>query len=128
MEGSADSADSSPVAGLRDSAREQLAQALQTFEQLATDPWAERARRELRATGIRTPLASSHPATDTLTARELRVALIIADGATIQEAASQLFLGPKTIEAHLGRAYRKLGVRNRAELATTLARQETIAA
>ena len=112
----------------RSDAREQLTQALQTFEQLAADPWAERARRELRATGIKTPPASSHPATDTLTARELRVALIIADGATIQEAASQLFLSPKTIEAHLGRAYRKLGVRNRAQLATTIARQETIAA
>jgi DNA-binding CsgD family transcriptional regulator len=48
------------------------------------------------------------------------VALIIADGATTREAATQLFLSPKTIEAHLGRAYRKLGVHNRAQLATTL--------
>jgi DNA-binding CsgD family transcriptional regulator len=49
------------------------------------------------------------------------VALIIAGGATIREAAAQLFLSPKTIEAHLGRAYRKLGVHNRAQLTRTLA-------
>ena len=47
---------------------------------------------------------------------------MIADGATTREAAAQLFLSPKTIEAHLGRAYRKLGVHNRAQLATTLNR------
>jgi len=67
-------------------------------------------------------------ATDTLTPQEVRVALIIADGATIQEAATQLFLSPQTIEAHLGRVYRKLGVRNRAQLANTITRQDTIAA
>lgn len=38
--------------------------------------------------------------------------------------AVQLFLGPKTIEAHLGRAYRKLGVRNHSQLAATIAREE----
>jgi DNA-binding NarL/FixJ family response regulator len=65
-----------------------------------------------------------------LTPQELRVALmlIIADGATVQEAATQLVLSPKTIEAHLGRAYRKLGVRNRAQLARCLAREERDAA
>ena len=62
---------------------------------------------------------------DQLTAQELRVALLIAEGASNREAAAQLFLSPKTIEAHLGHAYRKLGVHNRAQLATTLARQPT---
>ena len=108
-----------------DVARKQLRQALHTFEHLAADPWAERARRELRGTGIKTRRLRHHPAIDTLTPQELRVALIIAGGATIQEAATQLFLSPKTIEAHLGRAYRKLGIRNRAQLATTMARQST---
>jgi DNA-binding CsgD family transcriptional regulator len=51
--------------------------------------------------------------------------LIIADGATVREAATQLFLSPKTIEAHLGRAYRKLNIHNRAQLATTFARRAT---
>jgi DNA-binding NarL/FixJ family response regulator len=45
---------------------------------------------------------------------------MIADGATIRQAAAELVLSPKTIEAHLGRVYRKLGVHNRAQLVTTL--------
>jgi DNA-binding CsgD family transcriptional regulator len=109
-------------------AREQLTQALATFEHLAADPWAEHARRELRATGISTRTHREYPATETLTPQELRVALIIADGATIQEAATHLILSPKTIEAHLGRTYRKLGVRNRAQLATTIARGDAATA
>ena len=66
--------------------------------------------------------------TETLTPQELRVVLLVAAGATIREAAGQLFLSPKTIEAHLGRAYRKLGVHNRAQLATRLAHQQPAAA
>ena len=90
--------------------------------------WGKRARREQRAAGIKTPRSPSHPATDTLTPQELRIALIIADGATIQQAATQLLPSPKTIEAHLGRAYRKLGGCNRAQLANTIAGRDTIAA
>jgi DNA-binding CsgD family transcriptional regulator len=44
------------------------------------------------------------------------------EGVTIREAALRLFLSPKTVEAHLGRAYRKLGVRNRAQLAARVIR------
>ena len=112
-------------AGRRTDARVQLSAALDTFERLGAQPWAERAATELRATGQR--VARRDPtAPEQLTPQELRVALIIADGATVQEAASQLVLSPKTIEAHLGRAYRKLGVRNRAQLATILARERPI--
>jgi DNA-binding CsgD family transcriptional regulator len=106
-------------------AREQLTQALTTFERLGAAPWAERTRHELAATGLKARTRSSPTATEQLTPQELRVALIIADGATIREAAVQLFLSPKTIEAHLSRAYRKLGVHNRAQLATTLTHHET---
>ena len=49
------------------------------------------------------------------------MALIVAQGATNREAGAALFLSPKTIEAHLGRIYRKLSVRSRTELATRLA-------
>ena len=42
---------------------------------------------------------------------------MVASGATNREAGARLFLSPKTIEAHLGRIYRKLGVRSRTELA-----------
>jgi DNA-binding CsgD family transcriptional regulator len=52
-----------------------------------------------------------------LVAEELRVALVVADGATTRETASQLFLSAKTVEFHLGNIYRKLEVRSRSELA-----------
>ena len=50
----------------------------------------------------------------------------VAEGATIREAATRMFLSPKTVEAHLGRAYRKLGVHNRAQLAIALAREHAL--
>jgi len=48
------------------------------------------------------------------------VALIVAGGASNRDAAARLFLSPKTIEKHLGNAYRKLGVRSRTQLARRL--------
>jgi DNA-binding NarL/FixJ family response regulator len=50
------------------------------------------------------------------TARELQVAIVIAEGATNREAGASLFLSPKTIEFHLGHIYRKLNIRSRSEL------------
>jgi DNA-binding NarL/FixJ family response regulator len=60
-------------------------------------------------------------ADDVLTPQELQVALVVARGATNKEAATALFLSPKTIESHLSSAYRKLGVRSRTELAHLIA-------
>ena len=62
---------------------------------------------------------------DTLTPQELRVAAAVRDGASNREIAAQLFLSPRTIEFHLGRIYRKLGIRSRTQLAATLAREDT---
>jgi DNA-binding NarL/FixJ family response regulator len=59
--------------------------------------------------------------TDELTPQELEIARLVAEGATNREAASALYLSPKTIEAHLSRIYRKLRVRSRTELARRLA-------
>ncbi len=101
-------------------ARAQLTSALATFERLGAAPWAERAGRELAATGPTARPRHDPTAVDRPTPQELRVALLIADGATIRDAALQLFLSPKTIEAHLTRAYRKLNVHNRARLARIL--------
>ncbi len=55
-----------------------------------------------------------------LTAAELRVALLAADGLTNREICCQLYLSPNTVEFHLGRVYRKLTVRSRTELARRL--------
>jgi DNA-binding CsgD family transcriptional regulator len=110
----------------RRDAREQLQAALKIFVELDAMPWVERARRELAtlATGRRLPLDAS--LIDDLTSQETRVALIIASGVSNREAAAQLFLSPKTIEAHLARAYRKLGVHNRAQLVTALAQHQRL--
>jgi len=101
-------------------ARDQLRQALATFELLPAEPWAGRARRELasRSEG-RAAAASTVEAV--LTAHELQVAALVGRGATNREAAAALFVTPKTIEYHLASVYRKLGVRSRTELAVALA-------
>jgi len=104
--------------GERVRAREQLKAALEAFESSGAAAWAERARDELRATGEH--IRSDDRAREELTPQELQVALVVTEGATNKEAASRLFLSPKTIEFHLRNAYRKLGVRSRTELANAL--------
>jgi DNA-binding CsgD family transcriptional regulator len=109
----------------RTDAREPLRSALETFERLGAEPWAERARIELEASGEaarrRDPSASNQ-----LTPQELQVALVVGQGATNREAGAALFLSPKTIDAHLGRIYRKLSIRSRTELARLLAGEGTL--
>ena len=105
----------------RTDAREPLRAALGVFERLGATPWTERTRMELEATGEQVR-RSEEPAMRRLTPQELQVALVVARGATNREAGAALFLSPKTIETHLGRIYRKVGVRSRTELAAFLAR------
>jgi class 3 adenylate cyclase/DNA-binding CsgD family transcriptional regulator len=101
-------------AGRRRDARDQLRPALEAFEQLGAIPWAEQARAELRATGER--VRARGPEHEELTAQELRIALQAAEGKTNRQIGAALYLSPKTVEFHLGRAYRKLGISSRAEL------------
>ena len=105
----------------RTAARRELHAALETFEALGAAPWAHRTRSELRAAG-EAP-ARDGTGTAELTPQELQIALLVAEGATNREAAASLFLSPKTVEVHLTRAYRKLGVRSRTELARALDRE-----
>jgi DNA-binding CsgD family transcriptional regulator len=108
--------------GRRIDAREHLRAAHEVFELLGAEPWAERARAELRASGETT--RRRNPGTlDELTPQELQVIREIAAGATYRQAAQNLFLSPKTIEYHLHKIYRKLGVRSRQQL---IARLETL--
>jgi DNA-binding CsgD family transcriptional regulator len=96
-------------------AREALERALEIFEERGARLWAETARRELARLGGR-------PATPTeLTATEQRVAELAASGLTNREVAEAAFLSPKTVEGVLARAYRKLGIRSRAELGASMA-------
>ena len=101
-------------------ARERLRAALERFEALGAAPWAARARSELRASGAAVGAPRS-PATRDLTPQELEVALAVARGGTNREVAAALYVSPKTIEVHLSRIFRKLGVRSRTELATRIA-------
>jgi DNA-binding CsgD family transcriptional regulator len=103
-------------AGRRVQARRSLRAALATFERVGARPWADRARRELEAAG-------DGPAerVGELTPRELQVARAVASGARNREVGAALYLSPKTVEYHLGKVFRKLGVRSRTELAHLLA-------
>lgn len=98
-------------------ARTPLREAAETFDRLGAGPWAERARGELRATG---ETLTRDPAADLLgrlTPQELQVVRLAAKGATNKEIAAQLFLSPRTVGHHLYKAYPKLGVTTRTELA-----------
>jgi len=99
----------------RADARRHLRDAYVAFERVGAEPWSRRAAAELEATGIAPePLAAR--ALAELTPHELRVAGIVASGATNQEIASRLFVTPKTVEYHLRSIYRKLRIRSRSEL------------
>ena len=87
----------------------QLAAAATAFVDLGTPIQAEQARLELASLGGRT-------ASGELTPTELRIAALVGAGRTNSEVASALFLSVRTVESHLGRIYRKLGLRSRTEL------------
>ncbi|MFE0150833.1 AAA family ATPase [Nonomuraea sp. NPDC059007] len=97
-------------------ARTQLRAALETFERAGAHPWAEHARAELRAAG-ETAARAAPDAMAALTPQELQVVRLAATGATNKEIGAQLFLSPKTVGHHLYRAFPKLGVATRTELA-----------
>ncbi|MGW1204910.1 helix-turn-helix transcriptional regulator [Streptomyces cyaneofuscatus] len=100
-------------------ARDVLRSALATFERLRAEPWTRRAAAELRAAGERR-VAARVPAEnpiDRLTPQELQVVRLARGGSSSREIAAQLFLSRRTVEHHLYKAYPKLGVGSRRELA-----------
>jgi DNA-binding CsgD family transcriptional regulator len=105
-------------------AREPLIRAVELFESLGARPWAARARAELAAAGLKDwRVAAPHTATGTLaelSPQELQVARIAGRGQNNVEVAAALFVSRKTVEAHLTRVYRKLGIRSRTELVRIL--------
>jgi DNA-binding CsgD family transcriptional regulator len=98
-------------------ARDQLRAALTVFESVGAEPWAERARAELRASGEGHARPRDGGALDELTPQEREIALLVAGGATNREVAAQLFLSVRTVEYHLHKVYTRLGITSRVALA-----------
>ncbi|MEV7776025.1 AAA family ATPase [Kitasatospora sp. NPDC086791] len=105
----------------RTDARPHLRAALETFDRLAAHPWAARARTELSATGTPAPASPLKGTSQSpLTPQELQIARLAAQGLTNRDIAAQLFLSPRTVAHHLYKAYPKLNITSRTELATVL--------
>jgi DNA-binding NarL/FixJ family response regulator len=96
-------------------ARASLEQATAAFDEIGSTGWAEQARSELARVGARRP----QPAGE-LTEAERRAAELAAEGRSNKEIANALVVSVHTVEAHLSRAYAKLGVRSRTQLARCL--------
>ncbi|WP_329000061.1 AAA family ATPase [Kribbella sp. NBC_00709] len=103
----------------RRDARSRLRSAYELLTEMGAEAFAERARRELVATG-----ETLHPrsvgARESLTAQEAQIARLAAEGRTNPEIGAELFLSPRTVEWHLGKVFAKLGIGSRRELSGTL--------
>jgi DNA-binding CsgD family transcriptional regulator len=98
-------------------AREHVESARAAFARLGAEPWAARAAAELAR------LNASRASRLALTQAESQVASLVAAGHTNREVAAELYMGLRTVEAHLSAVYRKLGIRSRSELARAWAQQ-----
>jgi DNA-binding CsgD family transcriptional regulator len=100
-------------------ASEQLRAAHDSFNRIGGEAFAERARRELLATGetVRTRRVETF---DELTAQEAHIARLAGEGQTNPEIGAQLFISPRTVEFHLRKVFAKLGISSRKELREAL--------
>jgi len=103
--------------------RPHLRAARDTFKALGVQPWADKARAELRASGERAAEPAEVPR-QPLSPQELQVAQMAASGLSNREIADRLFLSHRTVGAHLYRVFPKLGIVSRSELAQALASTE----
>ena len=107
-------------------ARAPLRSAQETLEWIGASSWVERARSELRATGDRAAgrdgQQPGHPWQDALTAQELQIARLAAEGLTNREIADRLFMSHRTVGAHLHHIFPKLNVTSRVQLAALFPR------
>jgi DNA-binding CsgD family transcriptional regulator len=99
----------------RGDAREQLRAAHEIFSRIGAEAFAERARRELVATG-ETIRKRADDTRDLLTSQEAEIARLARDGHTNPEIGAQLFISPRTVEYHLGKVFQKLDITSRREL------------
>jgi DNA-binding CsgD family transcriptional regulator len=109
------------AAGQRTAAREPLLEGLELAARCGARALERRAKAELAAIGVR-PRSSEQTGTDSLTASERRVVDLAAAGGSNREIAQTLFVTEKTVETHLGHAFRKLDISSRRQLPAVLAR------
>lgn len=100
-------------------ARPMLGGALEIFQRLGAQPWAERAAAELRAAGAPVSLPTASPAAE-LTSQERQIAELAAQGLTNRDIAALLHLSPRTVGYHLHKVFPKLGIRSRGQLRDAL--------
>jgi DNA-binding CsgD family transcriptional regulator len=104
-------------------ARAELRTAHEMFGRMGAGAFAERARRELLATG-ETVRRRTADARDQLTAQEAQIARLAAEGLTNPEIGAQLFISPRTVEYHLRKVFTKLDIGSRRELGAALPTSE----
>jgi DNA-binding CsgD family transcriptional regulator len=101
--------------------RAPLRAARDAFDALGCSAWADQARRELRASGESSRRRADPSARDELTAQELQIAQLAADGLSNREIGQRLFVSHRTVGSHLYRIFPKLGITRRNELEGALA-------
>ena len=105
--------------GRRRDAREQLRAAYQMLDAMGLAGFAERARKELAATGETARKRTVETANE-LTAQEAQIARLARNGRSNPEISTQLFISPRTVEWHLRKVFTKLGISSRRELRAAL--------
>jgi DNA-binding CsgD family transcriptional regulator len=96
------------------------------FTSIGMDAFAERARRELLATGETVRKRGTEtPASGELTPQERQIALLVRDGLSNPEVGAHLFLSPRTVEWHLRKIFAKLGISSRKQLPDALPRDDS---
>jgi DNA-binding CsgD family transcriptional regulator len=105
--------------GRRADARAQLRTAHEALTAMGVEAFADRARRELSATG-QTVRKRTVAASTELTSQEAQIARLVAEGFTNPEVASALFLSPRTVEWHLRKVFAKLNINSRRQLRPSL--------
>ncbi|MBP2705058.1 helix-turn-helix transcriptional regulator, partial [Microbispora sp. RL4-1S] len=111
----------------RAEARVHLRTAYEMFVSIGMEAFAERARRELLATGesVRRKRRDEASSSEELTVQERQIALLVRDGLSNPEVAARLFVSPRTVEWHLRKIFIKLGISSRTQLRGVLSRDES---
>ena len=104
----------------RAEAREELRIAHAMFASMGAEAFAERAARELTATGEQVRKRNVESKADRLTGQEGQIALLASEGSSNAEIAAQLFISPRTVEYHLHKVFTKLDITSRGQLPRVL--------